>query len=336
MRARLATVVGLAAALALASPRAPRAQTAAPGDAAVEEARVRFQRGVQLFREGSFEAALAEFQKANQIAPSYRLLYNIAQVQFELHDYVAALRSFRRYLAEGGAEVPADRRTKVTTEIRELEGRVATVEIVTSVEGASVLVDDVVVGTSPLDDPLLVNAGLRRLSAAKPGYVPAAQNLTIAGGERATVKLALLAVAEPAPGTPAAAGPAPALRQATRAAPAPAAGPSRAAAWISLGVTGALAIGTGIAAFMTRDAKSTFDDQLMRLPGDRTRIDDARARLKSWAAVTDGLAAATLVATGFTIYLATAGGDRREAGPARGAGVAVAPTLGGVAVSGRF
>jgi hypothetical protein len=58
--------------------------------------------------------------------------------------------------------------------------------------------------------------------------------------------------------------------------------------------------------------------------------------MKQWAAATDGLAAATLVATGVTIYLATSGGDRREARPAPGAGVTVAPTLGGLALAGWF
>src|SRR5690349_17758223 len=85
----------------------PAPATAAPP---VDEARSRFQKGVQLFHEGGYEAALAEFRKAYQLAPSYRLLYNIAQVHYELHDYVSALKSFRQYVVEGGTEIPADRR----------------------------------------------------------------------------------------------------------------------------------------------------------------------------------------------------------------------------------
>src|SRR5256885_2175420 len=96
----------------------------AAADAPVEEARIRFQRGVQLFHEGSFEAALAEFRKAYQVAPSYRLLYNIGQVHYELHDYVGALKSFRQYLTDGSTDIPADRRVAVEAEIRKLEGLV--------------------------------------------------------------------------------------------------------------------------------------------------------------------------------------------------------------------
>jgi len=46
-----------------------------------------------LYREGSYEGALAEFRKAYQISPSYRVLYNIAQTQYALHDFVSAHRS---------------------------------------------------------------------------------------------------------------------------------------------------------------------------------------------------------------------------------------------------
>ena len=72
-----------------------------PGDspAAVAEAREQFTRGLRLYREGSLEASLAELEKAVELAPSYRLQYNIGQVQFELGNYVAAMHAFRRYLA---------------------------------------------------------------------------------------------------------------------------------------------------------------------------------------------------------------------------------------------
>src|SRR5262245_55283292 len=91
--------LGLIAALAAPGGRA----LAAPSP--TDEARERFGRGVQLFHEGSLEAALAEFQKAHQLAPNYRLHYNIAQVQYELHNFVEALRSFWKYLAQGGSEI---------------------------------------------------------------------------------------------------------------------------------------------------------------------------------------------------------------------------------------
>lgn len=83
------------------------AQTdAKPSDAAREEASGHFQRGVELFQEGAFRAALVEFERAYGIAPDYRLLYNIGQVKLQLQDYLGATQSYERYLEEGGSEIP--------------------------------------------------------------------------------------------------------------------------------------------------------------------------------------------------------------------------------------
>ena len=55
----------LASAVALAEPA-----LADPSN--MDEARTRFQQGVELYREGSFDAALAEFQKAYELARTPR------------------------------------------------------------------------------------------------------------------------------------------------------------------------------------------------------------------------------------------------------------------------
>src|SRR5207245_2112711 len=97
--------------------------------------------------------------------------------------------AFRQYLAEGGAEIPNDRRNQVEADIQKLDGRVAYIEIATNVDGAQVLVDDVPVGTSPLKSSVIVNAGPRRVSISKPGHAVTARNVTVAGGDRIKVSL---------------------------------------------------------------------------------------------------------------------------------------------------
>ena len=68
---------------------------------------------------------MAEFRKAYQISPSYRVLYNIAQTQYALHDFVGAYKSLMQYMSEGGGEIPADRRTQVDEMLAKLEERIA-------------------------------------------------------------------------------------------------------------------------------------------------------------------------------------------------------------------
>jgi tetratricopeptide (TPR) repeat protein len=298
-----------------------------PDPAVVEEARVRFQRGVQLFHEGSFEAALAEFRRAYQIAPSYRILYNLAQVHYELHDYVGALRSFKQYLNDGLAEIAPDRRAQVEAEVQKLEGRVAYLDVSTNVAGADILVDDQLVGIAPLDGPVLVNAGIRRVSAAKSGRTSPQRNVTMAGGDH--VKIAVL-IPDPPPPRGAAA----AVTQSVPLAPLPVEN-DHARVWFALGATAVLGAVAGGMAVATHQAKRAFDNELNTFPSTKDRLDATRSRMVVLAAVTDGLTAAALVAGGITLYFAVAGGDSGARGQARSS-LAVGISPGGASLRGRF
>ena len=93
-------------------------------------------------------------------------------------------------LADGGAKVPVDRRNEVEAEILALKPRVAEVTVTVHRDGAptapvddaEVFADDVPVctatavrsctGRSPLASPILLNAGRRKITATKRGYMP--------------------------------------------------------------------------------------------------------------------------------------------------------------------
>src|SRR4051794_8980920 len=65
------------------------------------EARERFRKGLQLNKAGKIDDALVEFQKAYDLSPNWKLLYNIGQCSKHLGDAVRSLRAFEQYLAEG-------------------------------------------------------------------------------------------------------------------------------------------------------------------------------------------------------------------------------------------
>src|SRR5688572_22988168 len=69
-----------------------------------------FERGIELYQEGSLDAALVEFERAYESVPDYRVLYNLAQVQTQRGEYVEAIVLFERYLREGGAGIDTERR----------------------------------------------------------------------------------------------------------------------------------------------------------------------------------------------------------------------------------
>jgi hypothetical protein len=318
------------------SAHAEPAPSADRSAAEVEEARRRFQRGVELYREGSFDAALAEFNKAYQLAPNYRLLYNLGQVQSERHDFVAAQKFFEQYLEDGADEISSERRVQVERELAALRGKIAELSVRANVADAELFVDGVPMGRLPLQKPLLVNAGVHQLQIRKDGYETGTRQLTIAGGEVTRVEFALRAdsskrVAKPS----AAAGEAASSNLSQSSAPVESGrGPGL---WISLVATGVFAGGAATFAVLTRKSDQKLDDELDRFPGNKNRIDDARSELQRNAALTDGLTAAAVVAAGFSVYFALSGPSSSEtrSGSVR-RGLRVAPTGRGVHVLGHF
>ena len=324
MKARIAFAALLASTYFSTSFAALAAPDAPPSEASVTEASQHFTKGVQLFKEWSFDAALAEFRRAYQLAPSYRVLYNIAQVNYELHNYVEALKGFRQYLSEGGSEIPKDRQTQVEAEIRKLEGRVGYIEVTANVAGVQVSIDEVPVGTLPLRVPILVNPGTRRVSASKSGYLMTARNVTIAGGDHAQVQLEMneitqVRVVEVKTGN-----------RPER---------SRTAMWISLAATGALGATSGIFAIMANSAKKDFESQLATYPTTKDQIDEARDKASLYGGLADGFAVGAIVAGGATLFLALSHPSSSSTASASAPPpkrIAFAPTLGGIVAVGQF
>lgn len=271
-----------------------------------EEGRRHFQRGVQFFKEQDFRGALIEFKRAYEVAPNYKVLYNLGQTSLELQDYAAALSAFRRYLDEGGNDIPQDRQKQVQAEIKKLEGRVARVTVRTNVEGADVLVDDVVVGKTPLASPLVVSAGRRKIAVSKAGSPPQSRAIDVAGGDETTVDLE---IAEPTTQVvtqppPSGENNPPAVVIHTAPAQAPSSGGGISAPTvIGIITTGTLAVGTIVMGSLALVSKSQFDDAL-NTPGAAAKIADARDKTRTFAVATDIVGATTIAAGIVTLVLA--------------------------------
>lgn len=307
---------------------APAAERGAETDAGrsptVAMARRHFQHGVEMYRADAYDAALAAFTRAYELAPTYRILYNLAQVQAQRQDYVQALELFGRYLREGGAAIPSlpeARVAEVQTEMSELKHRVAELRVETNVEGAILVVNESRVSTLPLTTPLWLNAGIHRMRVEKPGHVPVTKVVTVAGGEAPLVRFDLERDrfpidlnALPAPRAP--------RRGAVRdAAESPALG---AAVGVGLVSTGVLAAATAACAVMTYRQSGELDRRLSRYPEGLDRIESARSRLRLMAVLTDVFGLASVVAAGATTYFHLSS-PRREAPRKAELGAGLAP-----------
>lgn len=294
MRTRVAAAALFAwAALAASPARAEDGKKDAAPAAGVnaEEASRRFKAGVAFYKDKDFPAAMVEFKRAYELAPNYNVLFNLGQTSRELKDYAAALRAFDQYLREGGGKIPSARRKEVTTAVEELRRKVGRVKITTSVDGAEVAVDDVPAGVTPLPEPIVVNAGRRKLSAKASGYAPAQRVVDVASMEESAVSLDLTKI----DGAPPRIEPPP---------PPPKAGPPL-VAWVMLGTTGALALATGVTGGLAVSAHGSLKDALGVFPGDPKAISSAQSRTRTLAITTDvlfGVTAAAAVTTGVLFF----------------------------------
>ena len=246
------------------------------------------------------------------MAPSYRILYNLGQTSYELQDYAGALTALTRYLKEGGAEIEASRRAEVEAEVRKLEGRVGHISLVVNVAGAEVTVDDVVVGVTPLDKPLLVGAGKRRINVSKAPLVPVSRIIEVAGGDTSTLKIELAEL--PKTQTPLA--PAPSMSVTSTPVPSPPPPPpetSRLPVWIGLGGTVLLAGGAVTFGLLSRSAEKSRDRELGRFPGNPDALKSDADRARGFALAADIMGGLALVGAGVTVYLAVRPGGTSTA-----------------------
>lgn len=157
-----------------------------------------FKSGVALFKEGKFKEALAEFERAYEIAPHPLVLYNIAGCHRELSSYGEAIRFYERFLVEGKGKVPATRLTTAQTELDGILARIARVTIV--IQGppyAALFLDGAPLGTMPVPMPLVLAPGEHKLVARADGYKDAERTLRLASGDEAEISMTLSEVPKP-------------------------------------------------------------------------------------------------------------------------------------------
>jgi hypothetical protein len=331
----------LAAALAAESP-------AMAADAETE-ARERFERAIKLYEDQDYGAALAELERAAKLKPSFKLFYNMGQVRVAMRDYAGAIVAFQQYLEQGGSRIPGERRDFVQKEIKRLEQRVARLLVTTDVPSAEVSIDDAVIGFTPLPEPVLINAGTRRITVRHPDYPPKSRTVSLPGRVRETIAFSL--------GQPDAAPPAAPTRELPPASPNPYAypradpasatgspsaaadrssGPDRKAliGWIAAGTLGTAAVVTGVLAL---NGNSDLADQRER-PADAGELDSEASRVRTLAIATDVLAVGALAVGGLSLWWTLQSDDRerstriRHREPALGLGVGPL----GASLKGRF
>lgn len=291
------------------------AAAAQESPAAAREAGRHFQRGVALYGEADYRAALVEFRRAYAIAPHAAVLYNVGEAQYQLQDYAAALTTFERYLFES---TPSDaRRTEVEGTVETLRSRVGHVTVVTIPPGADVTIDDQAAGKTPIDRPVLVSIGRRKVVATLAGRPPVTRSVDVATDDNVTITLQLpdAAAALPAP------LPAPKPSPSQPLAEVPEASHSG-AIWRGIGwtTTGLLAAGAVTFAVLADKASNDLTTARGSYPATQSTLDRDASLTSTYSITADSLAIGACLVGGITLLSTlTSSSDqpRDRAGAAR-------------------
>jgi len=187
------------AAASAPAPAAPTASAAAAAPAGPRplsesltgDAKADYDAARLLVGNGDWVGAEIKLQAAYDRSGDPRLLWNIAACEKSQRHYARTMALVERYLADGKDLVtPADR-AEATTLLQAIESFTVKLTVAVSEPGADVYVDDEKVGTSPLDRPVVVDIGARKITVRKPGFKEWAQSVPIGGSAEARVDVKL-------------------------------------------------------------------------------------------------------------------------------------------------
>ncbi len=286
------------------------------------EARTLYEDGLRLSKAGESHAALAAFRASYAKAPNGKILYAIGQLCARVGDGGCAVRAYERYLRE--AEPTAKRTAELGAEIRALSRTLGRVRITAETEGAEVRVDDEVVGKTPLEGAIAVNAG-EHVVVVSDGSRKADATFKILSGKFASVALDL----PPLPPKPEEKPPPPPpptpLVPTSEPAPPPT---SRSGGFpvVPWAITGALGVATGVSGVLALLAYSDYRDTRDQFPISREALDDAHGKARDLLLLTGALGAVTVTAAGVATYFTLAGSsEAAEKNPGPRVSFAVRP-----------
>jgi hypothetical protein len=170
--------------------QSPAAAATNPDDDPQARAAARKKSGDEAMEALRFADALAAYNDAYAITSNVALQYNMGRALEALNRFPEALEKLTAFEAAAPPELKA-RVPHLSQLIADLRKRVATLVIRTNVAGARIYVRNIVVGKSPLSEPLAVVAGPAEIEIDADGYFPAKRTLDLAGGTEQAVSFDL-------------------------------------------------------------------------------------------------------------------------------------------------
>jgi hypothetical protein len=180
------------------SPAAPDPHAPKPlAETLTGEAKSEYEAGRLAFQAGDYATASVKFAAAHDRSHDARLLFNMAVCARKLNKWSRVLTYIERYKKEGGVLLSAEDRKDADELIAAVRSFVSPLRLTIDPPGATVFVDDEEVGVSPIAEPVLVDAGQRRIRVSKKGFQDFQRVEDAPGGREIAAAISL----KPAKGT---------------------------------------------------------------------------------------------------------------------------------------
>ncbi len=165
-----------------------------PSRADLDEARRRFQHGVDLGDGGNFGAALEEFTRAYLLTRNARVLFNISASNEALGNVIDALDALRAFETLAPGDVMRRQRAALAAAETRLQNRVGTLVVESSVPDIEIRLDGVQLPAAALREGMRIAAGRHHLALSAPGFAPREQDVEVPGNaaQRETAELVRL------------------------------------------------------------------------------------------------------------------------------------------------
>src|SRR5262249_33141995 len=140
--------------------------------------------GDRLFGKKDYAGALERYQKAYEAFPSPKIYYPMAMTEEKLGKDLDAYNHYVELLKV--EDLPAALKKEAQGHVDDVDKRLVQLTFDVKPAGASVLMDDVEIGTTPLADPVRLMPGEHTYAVNAQGYMPVEKTMTLQAGDRLT------------------------------------------------------------------------------------------------------------------------------------------------------
>lgn len=165
-----------------------------------EQAGKLFKQGNKLREAEKYSEALDKYNAAYKLLPSFKIEYNTALVLEKMGNHPAAYMVYKSFLKSGAGKSPRRVLDRAENKLESLKRKIAILRVSCNLARASVEINGVDFGTTPLPEEVPLKPGEAVVKVHSPGHIPHESRLRLSAGSAAEVKASL----KPIPAAPAA------------------------------------------------------------------------------------------------------------------------------------